>query len=228
MADKAGCDQGVHRSERMGLEAMPEAWRYVRKDHDHIMKERPILMCGSMVLASLEGRKTQTRRTVKDVDPIEDLTFSNQDGTRHRRVCSGAYGPWVTCPYGQPGDRLWVRETWAPTPGGPATKENGALYRADGHDANWLWKPSIHMPRWASRLTLEIVSVRVERLQDISEEDAKSEGVEVLSQGFKCYLGADCQCGDARMSFMSLWESINGPGSWEKNDWVWVIEFKRL
>lgn len=136
------------------------------------------------------------------------------------------------CPYGLIGDRLWVKETFRPQDGMTTycQHQDEIEYRADGdrpkEPTDCHWKPSIFMPRWASRITLEITGVRVERLNEISEEDAIAEGVEPLSHGFKNYLGADLQCGDARMSYMSLWESINGAGSWAKNPWVWCISFQ--
>ena len=145
------------------------------------MKERPIIFSGSMVRAILDGRKTQTRRAVK---VEKGFAITNPEPPPH----------FYPCPYGQPGDRLWVRETW---------------------------KPSIHMPRWDSRLTLEIVSVRVERLQDISKEDAESEGVAIIES-------VDHGKQSARGQFAIVWESINGHGSWALNPWVWVIEFKKL
>lgn len=185
------------------------------------MKERPILFSGPMVRAILNGHKTQTRRVVKDIDPVEDLLFASPDGTRARRVCSGAYGPWVTCPYGKPGDRLWVRETFATLD----CHHGQTVYRADGEKnfTEMTWKPPIYMPRRGSRITLEIVGLRVDRLQDISDEDAKAEGApeqrhphggSTLPQSYHGY--------------RELWESINGPGSWDKNPWVWVVEFKRI
>lgn len=133
-------------------------------------------------------------------------------------------GQWqngrVLCPYGQPGDRLWVRETWAPVPSGPCRPDNPVMYAATVEKPHiWTWKPSIHMPRWASRITLEVTGVRVERLQDISNADCWAEGM----------------CDDNnpeqklnRRWFSELWESINGPGSWEQNPWVWVVEFRRV
>jgi hypothetical protein len=137
----------------------------------------------------------------------------------------------VRCPYGQPGDRLWVREAWS------RDEEDGALfYRADvgtGNEADdwqrniyegasgYRWKPSIFMPRWASRILLEVTAVRVERLQDISEADAIAEGAPWAACGAP-------QEGSHKAGFAQLWESINGPNSWDANPWVWVIEFKRV
>lgn len=204
------------------------------------MKERPILFSAPMVRAILAGTKTQTRRTVK---PQPEAAH---DGEPYWFV--GGYRAWtyrstsdvlrkggkeLPCPYGQAGDRLWVRETWA------RDDEDGALmYRADlGRDMNadaweqgrlegvprYRWKPSIHMPRAASRLTLEVTGVRVERLQDISEADALSEGVELWAVG-AC---GDPDALDATGKFELLWSSINGRESWDANPWVWVVEFQR-
>jgi|SRR6185369_7719408 len=134
------------------------------------------------------------------------------------------------CPHGQPGDRLWVRETWRPVHSGDPTR--GAQYRADLHGADQTrWKPGIHMFRWASRITLELTGVRVERLQDISEADAKAEGVERFGQGWKHYFYPDepeSAWEFASNSYASLFDKINGAGSWDKNPWVWVLEFKRV
>lgn len=138
----------------------------------------------------------------------------------------------IRCPYGKPGDRLWVRETWAPVSTFDPSPETGAFYRADyvddphGPDGEKspegryrTWKPSIHMPRWASRIDLEITGVRVERLQDISEADAVAEGSQCA--GVPAAL-------TNRGAFSRLWQSINGPDSWAANPWVWVIEFQRI
>lgn len=174
------------------------------------MKERPILFSGPMVRAILDGQKTQTRRIVKL--PVKDpVTGGEVAGCElNGFLRNGEHG----CPYGQPGDRLWVRETW--------TKNlSGVIwYRADGHPiAGGFWKPSIHMPRWASRITLEIVSVRVERLRDISNEDCWKEG---MSDATNPEVKAN------RKWFSELRESINGPFSWDVNPWVWVVEFKEV
>lgn len=158
--------------------------------------------------------------------------------------------PTFKCPYGQPGTVLWVRETWGlmcyhdPTDWcegsikGVPEVELRERYAVE-HAANWnlpnesaRWRPSIHMPRWASRITLEITGVRVERLQEISEEDAKSEGVEFSSAVASFICDTPAMRADRksayRSAFVDLWESINGPGSWDANPWVWVIEFRRL
>jgi hypothetical protein len=128
------------------------------------------------------------------------------------------------CPYGQPGDRLWVREAWSPT--NPISY--GMLYRADFDTPSvGRWKPSIHMPRWASRITLEVTEVRVERLQDISEVDALAEGIVQLGDGgYGLPAGEHYHAADPRQSYFSLWEEINGPGSVESDPWVWAVSFK--
>lgn len=174
------------------------------------MRDLPILFSAPMVRAILDGSKTQTRRVAKEFDGLRDLDkilarFPNQNG----------------CRYGQPGDRLWVRETWAEHPDYPDARR--AIYRADAgseYDAE-RWRPSIHMPRWACRIELEVTGVRVERLQSISEADARAEGVEGDS-----HPGAFV--GTCRGNFARLWESINGAGSWDANPWVWVVEFRRV
>ncbi len=200
------------------------------------MKERPILFSTPMVQAILDGRKTMTRRVI-DFKKIAKkagcskgtLAYSNTfnswavvDGNGSADMCL------VNCPYGQPGDRLWVRETFA-------VSSSGSIYRADTMldsctkgDISWKWKPSIFMPRWASRITLEITNVRVERLQDTSEDDARAEGVERFASGWKNYTDFAVVCQTARAAFRTLWESINGPGSWNANPWVWVVEFRRI
>ncbi|MBS0474162.1 MAG: hypothetical protein JSR28_03295 [Proteobacteria bacterium] len=206
------------------------------------MKERPILFSAPMVRAILAGAKTQTRRVVKD---------------RHIDAAPPAcLFQWLRerCPYGQPGDRLWVRETWqhANFPFGPYDESCAVFYRTDymddphGPDGERSpegkyrhWKPSIHMPRSASRILLEVAAVRVERLQAISDADIEAEGAaQWVKDGGSVHSphpGFDGQWPDAagtvrvkpnRVAFCSLWESINGSGSWGANPWVWVIEFK--
>lgn len=169
------------------------------------MKERPILFSTPMVRAILGGRKTQTRRVVK---------------AQHSSLVENLIDNWEgrPFPFGKPGDRLWVRETWT------HDDEGNISYRAQMDD--WVecpgnkWKPSIFMPRIASRITLEISTIRVERLQDISEEDAKAEGPSQHPEYPKEFY---CSW---RKAYQVLWDSINGPGSWDRNPWVWVIEFK--
>lgn len=194
------------------------------------MKERPILFSAPMVRALLDGTKTQTRRVVKG---LTDKMWIEATANGGFNVCydgepTCGTGVWevaehahpISCPYGQPGDRLWVREAWAPRAIDPEC--TAAAYRATDDECNGPWKPSIHMPRWASRITLEITGVRVERLQDISSDDAAAEG----------WPGPDAQ-NSIRHAYpiawySHLWEQINGAGSWAANPWVWVVEFKRI
>jgi hypothetical protein len=240
------------------------------------MTERPILFSAPMVRALLDGTKTQTRRPCK---PANEHGLSYVVGPFEERADLGAgrFGDeegdlTFSCAYGQPGDRLWVRETFAlsvvdPDGGSPQDEPENwdIIYRADPDqpgggwtdgDGNAIaapWKSSIHMPRWASRILLEIVSVRVERLQDISEADADAEGCERLEferydrdwnlcpkcggTRLHCALGpgggviedVDCvECDTYVKRYRHLWERINGAGSWDANPWVWVINFKRV
>lgn len=198
------------------------------------MKERPILMNGEMVRAILEGRKTQTRRIVKPSAWIE-----YGDVNDYGKPVSGGHDvDFSKCPFGTVGDRLWVREAFAvsehwDSDEGRTVQNIG--YKATAKNPDFKgWKPSIHMPRWASRITLEITEIRVERLNYISEKDALAEGIEEHIgahgvKGFKPYLKGNLDVlAFPQNSFRSLWESINGPGSWDQNPWVWVIEFRRL
>ena len=184
----------------------------------NVMRERPILFSGPMVRAILEGRKTQTRRVVK---PQPVTVGDKVEAVMRYRI----------------GDRLWVRETWCAgykyEDDCPVLDENGEMveavfYRAtepelrwyeDGHEVNPPWKPSIHMPRTASRITLEITAVRVERLQDISRGDCMAEG---------CPFPNLASQTDPVGWYADLWRTLNGPESWQANPWVWVIEFKRV
>lgn len=167
-----------------------------------------------MVQAILAGRKTQTRRILKQ----QDIRIHSIEGWP-----ASSTGE-VKCPYGQVGDVLWVRETW--DFGYPYA------YKADGALPITKWRPSIHMPKAACRLFLRITNVRVERLQDISEEDAIAEGVSRYPKspiyGYKNYLHEDMYCLTAVDSFRTLWHSINGEQSWNDNPWVWVVEFERI
>jgi hypothetical protein len=147
-----------------------------------------------------------------------------------------------TCPYGQPGDRLWVRETWADLEQLSAGNyQRQAIYRADGIEQygdedepvnvtapDMRWVPSIHMPRWASRILLEVVSVRVERLQDISDQDAIAEGIGLNTSAAGVPMTVPAGETLPRVAYRALWESINGTGSWDRNPWVWVVEFRRV
>jgi len=225
-------------------------------------KERPILFSAPMVRAILEDRKTVTRRAVKGFQiPTEDTAIPVGDRQRWSAIgqkdprygfcvfgsteaeCAKELEQYAPCPYGKPGDRLWVRETTE------ADYANGAVlsrYAADGEPvlyascgdpeyngsvAHWNYprksRPSIHMPRWASRILLEITAVRVERLQDISRADIRAEGLQCPPE-----LASDDVSPNYRdwypAAWRELWESINGADSWTTNPWVWVVEFKRV
>ena len=225
------------------------------------MKERPILFSAPMVQAILDGRKTQTRRVVKP-QPTEFVGgpgVTLRDGSPAPLVplddSVEPYGREIVCPYGQPGDQLWVRETFAEgfTYGGG---NKVVWYRADQQarfaerieavcdyasvPENVRWRPSIHMPRWASRITLEIKDVRVQRLQEISEADAIAEGIDPQRCQHCGYTWGDCrQHMDHRLcvgrepesaaaAYKTLWSQIHGPGSWHANPWVWAITFRRV
>jgi hypothetical protein len=233
------------------------------------MKERPILFSGPMVRAILEGRKAQTRRVVKP-QPIGDVrpaTFAAGEGDPvwlhdvqlGESMGDLTYGDGrteplqvttckvLTCPYGKPGDLLWVRETWqgffcgtdSVIPSSRIESVNGmsVAYKADDQSGCTTWRPSIHMPRWASRITLEVTEVRVERLQDISEEDAIAEGIKVQTgllgeSVYWDYLNNESRSPrlfSATDSYYTLWDSINGKTHpWESNPFVWVVSFRRL
>lgn len=219
------------------------------------MRERPIIFSAPMVRAILDGRKTVTRRVVKpqpssellaDFAEIRAMRGSNRTDAQMLSDC-------LSCPYGAPGDQLWLREAWqffgwsedgepciryaadnaVAWPQVPAERDAQRLIdiwaglsapenvAIDGLARDRRWRPSIHMPRWASRITLEVTGVRVERLQDISEADAVAEGC--ASKGAEESPAID----QARTDFQELWTSINGPDSWEANPWVWVVEFRR-
>lgn len=181
------------------------------------MSERPILFSGPMVKAILEGRKTMTRRVVKP-QPIDVVKNKGLENSWCAVRLNGAFP--AVCPYGQVGDRLWVRETWYVEnnddyyPYYKASEEHPEIFPK--------WRPSIFMPRWASRITLEITGVRVEKLQEITEEDAMKEGVNWQDT-------AGLARFTAKKLFMTLWDSINGKKyPWASNPWVWVIAFKKL
>ena len=196
------------------------------------MKERPILFSGPMVRAILEGRKTQTRRIInpqpknrrggrwmycyESTNKKDEGSFSYSWPDKNGNCCADrGWESQITyrCPYGQVGDRLWVREAWAVHP------ETGSLlYRADD-DAleNIRWKPSIYLPRKHSRILLEMTSIKVERLQAISREDALAEGTD-----------SDPAAADPIGSFAKYWDYINGVESWETNPWVWVVGFRKV
>ena len=203
------------------------------------MRERGILFSAPMVRAVLAGTKTQTRRIVKpqpDWDSPKPCCETTRDGFQGavNRGMWSCGGTWTDdedprrCPYGQPGDRLYVKEAHQFV---FRYKNVWCRYGADGHFCSvqaphipsslGRRRPSIHMPRWASRLTLEITDVRVERLNEISDLDAQSEGV-ALPAYHRTHQPTAIDV------FRELWESINGPGSWAANPWVWVIAFRRL
>lgn len=213
------------------------------------MSERPILFSGPMVRAILDGRKTQTRRVVKPQpcnDPAKHHPIAPHDngkgGWNWVLAATGhGLGDPFPCPYGAPGETLWVRETWAYYGGNEYLYQrdrSAVMYRATwdddprrplrnlgeplGHDR---WRTSIHMPRWASRLSLLVKSVRVERLQEISDSDVFAEGLQSwVDDGNR--KGGD---GDVRSTFAALWDSINAKSHpWASNPWVWVVEFERV
>lgn len=203
------------------------------------MKERPILMSAPNIKPILADLKTHTRRIVKhNLTQLGDGHFYAFDhrGINYRvNTRATTVRAWANllqfCPYGQPGDRLWVKETFGITESAPYADgqvDEVAIYRADGWNddtGHFKWKPSIFMPRKFSRILLEITAVRVERLQDISEEDAIAEGVLISDEWTGC---ADDLDGSYVKAYRCLWETINGAGSWDKNPWVWVISFKKV
>lgn len=200
------------------------------------MKERPILFNAPMVRALLAGTKTQNRLMMKDQPQRDFWPFPPMSDNDRARIVQ-------SCPFGQPGNRLWVRETFMDLlgtgvehrhdPRGPLQRY---AYAADHQPGSYgdearksyglKWKPSIHMPRSASRITLEIIGVRVERLQSISEAEAQAEGFSM-----ECMTPTGDDSGSAIYGpggYLALWESINGAGSWDVNPWVFVVEFKRV
>lgn len=209
---------------------------------------RPILFSGPMVRAILAGWKTQTRRIVQS--PAKTMQREGMTVIQNRPAGDAWYGDYVwsmrdrsgywmdykqqefldLCPFGQPGDELWVKETWGLHRYGDLTdwcrdslvRRSGdelrasweVAYRADAEPSEHHWRSSIFMPRWASRIRLRVTDVRVEPLADISEEDAKAESVDVVPGR------------TAREGFFDLWDRIHGEGSHQDNPWVWVVSFK--
>lgn len=188
------------------------------------MTDRPIIFSAPMVRALIEGRKTQTRRALKP--PYGTMEWL---GNGHwRPICTKFF----------PGDRLYVREAHALVGN---VDPPWVIYRASGYDQECIrlkfsrpvppeesirWRPSIHMPRWASRLTLTVTEVRVQRLQEISEADAVAEGVESDSDGWKDYQMPWTQCAtDPAQSYRTLWNSLHGPDAWDENPWVVAVPF---
>lgn len=227
------------------------------------MKERPILFSAPMVRAILAGTKTQTRR----IAPISDLNIKPHSddlvtwGVSFTKPLKGVLGSHSGGrfsdlqarsiiasqfnPYGQPGEKLWVRETWMDLLGTGIERKTGDhgryAYAADTPPGSYgddqrkayglKWRPSIHMPRAASRITLEVTDVRVERLQDISEADAAAEGITPYPGHHGRWLSEHrpgLNYPSAIAAYRDLWESINGPSSWDANPWVWVVEVKRV
>lgn len=201
------------------------------------MKEIPTLFSTPMVQATLAGMKTMTRRIIKTALDDRGLRFTNRWEDWH--------GKEVNCRYGSGGDLLYVRETWFPAAingnkvlVGYHDKDPDHTHEFTTEKIDFYWKqldkarmiPSIHMPKEAARIWLEVADIRVERLQDISEEDAKAEGVEMNRDGsWHDYLEPDRLCQDsAKASFQSLWMKINGPESWDANPWVWCVSYKVL
>ena len=205
--------------------------------------ERGMIFNAEMVRAILDGRKTQTRRPIKWKQTRFTEIGEREDGSKWpwSEDAEHAFDFWHPCPFGSVGDRIWVRETFQGPlfdfdlmdsyckESTPFEKSEFCVYKADGvpapefYDADdelhSCWRPSIHMPRWASRILLEITDVRVERLKSISDRDALREGCSA----------ADMKCGDCVADvFARLWASIYGSDSWNANPWVWVIEFKRV
>lgn len=209
--------------------------------------EKPIIFSGSMVCAILEGRKTQTRRIINGVSKGTSR-FSPSINGEHwiehwpvdATILGGGkgeiQGAAIRCPH-PIGTRMWVREKWRPWTDGMCTRIEYAADSALSVDitermchsvaickgdpvCGIYWRPSIHLPRWASRITLEVTGARVERVQNISEEDAEAEGVPSWKEG--------SALPTRREAFAELWDSINSTGSWAANPWVWVYTLRRI
>lgn len=208
------------------------------------MKERPILVSTPLIRPILTDLKVHTRRLIRlpeGYDLAQNATVSHRHGIWWEVRCE----PWETvvvrCPFGVPGDRLWVRETWRSVGWRPENghwieyaADNAKVWREAPKDVLSVdvynhahpdrWRPSIHMPRWASRISLEVTEIRVQRIQEITEEDARAEGVcehpaarSVVDSGMWTY----------RAAFRAVWDAID-PGGWDRNPWVWVVAFKRV
>jgi hypothetical protein len=208
------------------------------------MRERPIVLKAREVRAILDGRMTQMRRIVK-ARRGGTITGPASEPFSAVEACGGGKRnlpsriECAQCPYGVPGDQLWARETWA-----RRGEMESAIYKADelaaiGAYGCVKWSPSINMPRWASRITLEVTAVRVERVQEISPNDARAEGLvsyphewrgcdyPVAPIAYEPYAGHKFRWSDPIQAYEALWEENNGAGSWAANPWVWVIEFRR-
>lgn len=205
-----------------------------------MLKERPILFSTPMVQAIVSGNKTQTRRIVKKIP----------DGFKFEGMCTemdysgisghfeGSHTLLIPCPFGYIGDILWVRETWTLLEEkdceGMKTRN---YYKSDHHNSNdeWFkenykWHPAIFMPKAVCRIKLKIKNIRIERLNEISQEDAQDEGIKINQEGFHCmnYHTKKMQMFTPEESFETLWREINGFNSWKENPYVWVIEFEKI
>jgi hypothetical protein len=198
-------------------------------------KERPILFSAPMVRAILDGGKTQTRRVAKHPLAQAAVRINSYKGqSEFDCILPDGTGGIIQCPYGKPGDRLWVRETWAYERDGTGCPDDtGILYRAtdpgwDDEETGLRWRPSIYMPRRASRILLEITDIRVQRLQEISEEDARAEGIDDDAADKVLMMAEAMNQREPRpfaSAFETLWEDINGTNSWAANPRVWVVAF---
>lgn len=205
----------------------------IKHHHHHTIeanqrpKERPMLFSGDMVRAILEGRKTQTRRSIKVAPEAEFASQMQSICTpfRNKKVyILGGEIKSIICPYGQPGDHLWVRETWNKF-------GNQYAYAATDSDvfSETKWLPSIHMPRSAARILLQITDIRAERLYDITDADAIAEGIEQWPDGnYKAYGKHAGKYTYARHSFLDLFQHVTGIDTRTQNPWVWVITFKKV
>lgn len=181
------------------------------------MKSRSILFSAPMVRAILDGRKSQTRRIIKPQPPADGIVPNS----------CGSHISTFRCPHGQVGDLLWVRESWRPIHDrlSECTGPEDIRFAASVSEAEWAtskWRPSIHMPRWASRITLRVTGVRVERLCDISPDDAAAEGWPGPDESNSIHSAYPIAW------YARLWEEINGRGSWDTKTWVWIISFERV
>lgn len=207
-------------------------------------KERPILYSTPMIRAKLAGLKTQTRRIIKPQPEYLKAGNYNVHYWKWKEQSFANTKVFIdACPYGKVGDLLWSKETWAKfdcTCYDDICRHGSHIFKASYEDDEQKWKPSIHMPKRISRIWDEIVDIRTERLQSISREDAIAEGIEREESGqdlvkatfYKNYLGDGINVRNWTRSpvasYKSLWEKINGIGSWDENPWVWVIETKTL
>ncbi|CAY73975.1 hypothetical protein EPYR_01595 [Erwinia pyrifoliae DSM 12163] len=226
-------------------------WNFIR---GQTMKERPILFSHQRVRALLSGQQRQTRRIMKS-QPLEpgqdnhegcygiDVLGNHLQGNRVLSLDNLSHH----CPYGQPGDRLWVRETWR-GPIVPAEdivryqqspsqfkkadycqyQADSSIYSADDQEQLGGWQAGIHMPRWASRIDLLITDIRVEKIQDISDDDVMAEGVQVETHFLNNFFTLQSEAGSAKDAYRKQWVTLYGCNSWEANPWVWVIEFKPI